>query len=288
VQITAELKSCTYGKSGVRLLKVERQGCCHHVKDIKVAVQVCGAFTSAYREGNNHEILPTDTMKNTVYALARQASIGEIERFGLRLSEHFLARNAHFSNVCVSLTENIWRRIACDGRPHNSAFQLCGAESRTAVVESDREHTSVKAAIQDLRVLKTSQSAFAGFLRDEYTTLAETKDRLLGTRINAEWRYNSDVRDFDRMADGVRQTLMETFAAHDSQSVQHTLYALGEAVLQRFSDIQEVRLSMPNLHYLPVDLSAFQMDNPNELFLPVEEPSGLIEATLSRPHALES
>jgi urate oxidase len=285
---TVELKSCAYGKTGVRVLKIERQGNHHYVKDIDVDIQVYGSFASAYEGGDNRCILPTDTMKNTVYAFVRQAPIGEIECFGLRLSQHFLEHNEHFDAVRISLAENIWDRINCEDKPHDSAFQLSSTERRMAIVENDRRRISVQGAIRDMRVLKTAHSAFTGFMRDEYTVLAETTDRLLGTRINTEWIYNSKKCDFACVAEGVRKILLETFAAHDSQSVQHTLYALGQAVLEKFSCIDEIRLSMPNLHYLLVDLSPFHMNNPNEVFFPIDGPSGLIEATLTRSNGLIS
>lgn len=285
---TVELKSCAYGKTKVRVLKVERQGTRHYVKDIDVDIQVHGSFASAYEEGDNRRVLPTDTMKNTVYAFARQAPIGEIECFGLRLSQHFLSRNDHFDSVRISLVENIWNRISCKDKPHNTSFQLSGTECRMGIVENDRRRVSVQGAIKDLRVLKTAHSAFTGFMRDEYTALAETTDRLLGTRINTEWIYNNEKCDFARVAEGVRKILLEAFAAHNSRSVQHTLYALGQAVLENFSCIDEIHLSMPNLHYLLVDLSPFHMNNPNEVFVPLDGPSGLIEATLIRSNGLIS
>jgi urate oxidase len=279
-----QLSECSYGKSGVRLVKVERHGARHEMKDLTVAIQVYGAFDAAYSDGDNRLVLPTDTMKNTVYALAGQAPLGEIETFGMRLAQHFLERNSHFARVRIRISEKIWQAIGCNGKPQHS-FQQMGPEHRTAVVESGRSKTWVQAGIADLVVLKTSKSGFAQFLTDEYTTLKETQDRLLGSSVNAQWIYMAVGQDAESPWKAVRGTLLDVFASHESRSVQHTLFAMGQAVLDRFEGIEEIRLSMPNRHCQLVDLSPFKMDNPNEVFVPIEEPSGSIEAVLKRPGA---
>jgi urate oxidase len=277
-----KLSDCGYGKSGVRLLKVERHGTRHEVKDIDVAIRVFGAFENAYTEGNNRFVLPTDTMKNTVYVLARLQPLGEIESFGVNIANHFLMRNPHLTRARIMISEHIWERIICNGQPQDSSFRMSGSENRTAVIDANRTNTLVQGGIRNLVVLKTSKSGFQDFLRDEYTTLKDTSDRLLSSIVNAEWSYSSAVTDFTNAWASVRATLLNTFAAHESSSVQHTLYAMAQAVLQAFNTIERITLSMPNRHCIPVDLSSFGMANPNEIFLPVEEPSGLIEATVER------
>ena len=168
------------------------------------------------------------------------------------------------------------------GKPHPSAFLRTGAEARTARLAGTRGGTTVHAGIKDLVVLKTTKSVFEDFLRDPYTTLKEDRDRILSTSIHAEWLYEGDELEYSPVWHGVRQALLETFAEHDSKSLQHTLYAMGEAVLGSFDRIREIRLSLPNKHFLPVDLSPFGMDNPAEVFLPTDEPHGLIEATVRK------
>jgi len=271
-----------YGKSRVRLVKVERHATRNDIKDLSVDIQLTGDFEASYTTGDNRLVIPTDTMKNTVYALARKAPIGEIEEFALRIAEHFLQRHAHVAGARIDISENLWRRIERDGRTHADSFQLWGPERRTAAVHRDRERTAIEAGIADLVVLKTKNSAFEGFLRDEYTTLRETNDRLFGTAVKAEWSYNATSLKFGDLWNGTRETLLEIFASHDSRGVQHTLSAMGEAVLERFPAVSEIHLSMPNRHCLLVDLSPFQLDNPNEVFVPTDEPHGLIEATLTR------
>ncbi len=283
MSIAIQLSHCTYGKTGVRLVKVERDAACHELRDITVAIQVYGDFENAYLDGDNRSVLPTDTMKNTVYVFARQQRLGEIEDFGMRLADHFMTRHAHLTGVRVAISENIWERMTCNGELSGSAFQKSAPEIRTAVIEAGRaKEKSIQSGIKDLIILKTSQSAFEGFLRDEYTTLKETQDRLFASKLSVEWTYNSDALDFKKVRQCVRAILLNIFAVHDSRSVQHTLYAMGQAALEQVGSIEQIWLSMPNRHCLSVDLSPFGLDNPNEVFVPVEEPSGLIEARLDR------
>jgi urate oxidase len=280
--VSFRLKENSYGKQGVRLVKVERHGTWDTLKDIDVEVRMTGDFAAAYEDGDNRLVLPTDTMKNTVYAMAGRGPIGEIEEFGLRLANHFLARHAHMQSARIGLSENLWQDISPGGRLHGQAFRLAGPERRAAVVDRDRDRTSITASISDLTVLKTSQSAFEDFLRDELTTLKESRDRLFGTSVNAEWTYRNASQDFGGTWRGVRETLLESFAQHESLSVQHTEYAMGQAVLQRFESIEEIRLSMPNRHCLPVDLAPLGLENRNEVFMPIDAPNGIIEAVIAR------
>jgi urate oxidase len=266
----------------VRLVKVERDGARHNLTDLNLDIQLRGDFTASYERGDNRLVLPTDTMKNTVYALARREPVGEIEEFGLRLAGHFLSRNAHVTGACITISQNGWTRISVGGRAHDHAFLQAGAEKRTAVVERDRSGARVRSGISDLVILKTTGSAFGGYIRDEYTTLKETKERILGTAVEADWIYCVDDASYSTCWQAVRETIMETFACHESMGVQHTLYAIGEAILERIEEIAEIHIAMPNRHCLLVDLSPFGMDNPNEVFLPIDEPHGLIEATLKR------
>jgi len=273
----------SYGKSSVRLLRVLRQEGRHDIKELTVTIRFEGDFESAHTKGENKKILPSDTIKNTVYALARQYPVEAVEDFALHLIEHFLTYNEQVSRVRIEALENPWSRIPHGTKPHAFAFmRASGPEKRTAVLSGTRERITIRAGIQDLDVMKTTKSAFDGFLRDPYTTLKEDGERILSTTIRAEWLYEGDEIEFNPLWHSVRQTLLETFAAHDSRSLQHTLYAMGEAVLATFDHIREIHLSLPEKHFNLVDLSPFGMDNSAEVFLPTEEPQGLIEATLRR------
>jgi urate oxidase len=219
-------------------------------------------------------------MKNTVYALAKQHAIQSPEEFCLRLAEHFLSRNSQVSRVRIEAEQTLWSRLSVEGKPHPHTFTGSNSEKRTAALAATRQEKSLHAGIEDLVVLKTTDSAFENFLKDEYTTLKEDRNRVLATSIHASWLFKDLPAEFNEMWRGVRETLLESFAAHDSESLQHTLYAMGQAVLEKFPGVREIRLSLPNKHYNLVDLSAFHLENPKEIFLPTDEPHGLIEATL--------
>jgi urate oxidase len=271
-----------YGKQRVRLLRVSRQEGRHDIKELTVGVRFEGEFEEAHTLGDNRKILPTDTMKNTVYALARQHPIESPEKFCLQLTAHFLAQNPQVSRVHVEAVETLWSRLPFGGKLHPHTFTSSTAEKRTAAVNGTRDENTVAAGIQGLVVLKTTNSAFEDFLRDEYTTLKESRDRILATIIRANWIYQGEEAEFGALWHGVRQMMLETFAEHDSQSLQHTLHAMGESVLSNFDSIREIRLSLPNKHYNLIDLSPLHLDNPSEIFLPIDEPHGLIEATLRK------
>ena len=271
-----------YGKSRVRLLHVTRREQQHEVKDLTFSIQFEGDFEAAHLAGDNRQILPTDTIKNTVYVLARQFPVEPVEDFSMRLIEHFLSANPQVSNVRVFAVERGWNHIPRSGGAHPFAFTNAGKERRTSQVDGRRGEFKIRAGIENLMVLKTAQSTFEGFLRDSYTTLRDTHDRILSTNLRAHWLYQGNKIHFSQMWQGVRQVLLEHFADHDSRSLQHTLYAIGEGILKKFESIREIRLSLPNQHYNLVDLTPFGLSNENEIFLPIAEPHGLIEATLKK------
>ena len=270
-----------YGKSRVRLVHVTRGRDRHDLKDLTVNIQLEGDFETAHTAGDNRKVLPTDTMKNTVYVMARKHPPQEIEDFAQQLVAHFLERNPQVSQARVEIRESLWERVPKEGRAHPSAFQAT-AEKRTTEVTGTRQRVSIHSGIEDLVLLRTSGSAFEDFLRDDYTTLKDASDRILSTAVRARWLFGPGEISFGECWRGVRETLVGTFADHPSKSVQHTLYAMGEAVLNRFPAIAEIRISMPNRHCLPVDLTPFHLENRNDIFVPVDEPHGLIEATLKR------
>jgi urate oxidase len=270
-----------YGKQRVRILQVVRRPDRHDIKELTLGIRLEGDFESAHSKGDNRKVLPTDTMKNTVYALAKQHAIESPEEFCLRLAEHFLSRNPQVSRVRVEAAQTLWSRLSVEGKPHPHTFTSSAGEKRTAALSAAREEKTLRAGVDGLVVLKTTDSAFEHFLKDEYTTLKEDRDRILATSIRAAWLYRDHPAELDSTWHGVRQSLLETFAGHDSESLQHTLYAMGGAVLKKFTGIREIHLSLPNKHYNLINLSPFHLDNPKEIFLPTDEPHGLIEATLS-------
>src|ERR1700691_6513378 len=216
-----------YGKSRVRLLRVLRQEGRHDIKELTVGIRFEGDFEAAHTKGENKKILPSDTIKNTVYALARQYPVEAVEDFALHLIEHFLTYNEQVSRVEIEALENPWSRIPHGAKPHAFAFtRASGPEKRTVMLGGTREGVAIRAGIQDLDVLKTTKSSFGGFLRDPYTTLKEDRDRILSTTIRADWLYESDEIEFSPVWHGVRQTVVENFVAHESNLLAPTLAAL--------------------------------------------------------------
>src|SRR5579883_1378616 len=278
--MTIRLGENGYGKQRVRILQVIRHADRHDLKELTVGIRLEGDFETAHTKGDNTKILPTDTMKNTVYALAKQQRIESPAEFCLRLADHFLSHHAHVSRARMEASETLWTRLPYGKTLHPHTFTRSSEERRTTTVTATRKEKSVQAGIKGLVVLKTTDSAFEGFLRDAFTTLREDRNRILATAIRTAWLYRSNDTAFESTWHDVRQTLLEAFAGHDSKSLQQTLYAMGEAVLAKFKSIREIQLSLPNKHYNLVDLSPFHLDNPKEIFLPTDEPHGLIEGTV--------
>ena len=273
----------SYGKSGVRLVKVKRGAGRHELWDLDVAVALEGDFEAAYVAGDNSGLLATDTMRNTVYALARDHLTGSIEEFGLALVDHFLEAGPTVERAEVTITQFPWNRIEVDGRGHEHSFVRGSGERTAKVTGAEGGYRSVKAGFDNLLVMKTTQSGWEGFLKERFTTLPDTDDRILATVATAEWSYGKDVDlDFDGLWGGVRDRILATFTDHYSPSVQNTLYRMGKAVLEAFPDVEKIRLSFPNKHHIPYDLSRFGMENPNEIFWATDEPYGLIEGSVER------
>jgi len=277
-----DLVANNYGKSDIRLLRLSRSGQRHEIKDLNVDIQFEGDFGAVHTQGDNSAVLPTDTMKNTVYALAARQPVGEIEEFGMRLVAHFLTNNPQVSTVTVRIGEHLWSHIPAHGTPHPTAFVSGGGELRTARIIGTREETLISGGVEQLLVLRTAGSAFTGYIKDAYTTLAETRDRIFATMIKAEWIYAVSDASFVSCWEKIRQALVETFATHKSESVQHTLYKMAESALACCDQIREIRLSMPNKHHLAFDLTRFGIEDRAEIFVPTDEPYGLIEATVRR------
>ena len=276
------LRATAYGKSRVRLVQLTRRNDRHELCDLTIAIRFQGRYDESYTAGDNSAVLPTDTMKNTVYALAAAERIRHAESFGLVLARYFLDRNPRLERVRIDITEHAWGRIASGDRAHGQAFVRQGPDTRTATIDGDRRLLTVDAGVADLVILKSSHSAFAGFPRDEYTTLPETHDRIFATSLTATWRYRDLDVSFDTAWRAVHKTLLESFAEHHSASVQHTLHAMGQAVIESVDDVTSIHLVMPNKHHLPVDLARLGLENRNEIFVPTDEPHGLIEGTVTR------
>jgi urate oxidase len=254
----------------------------HEIHELTVDIRLEGDFGASYTQGDNSGLIATDTMKNLVYVLAQGRPAEAIEDFAAALAGHLLTEYAHVASVRVHIAEQPWQRITINGRDHPHAFIGGGSEARTAVVVRSRDSLRFEAGLEGLQVLKTSGSSFSGFIRDQYTTLRETEDRILATEVQARWLYSAADVDFDDGHRRVRSALLETFAMHDSQSVQQTLHRMGAAALAACAAIEEITLTLPNQHRTLVDLEHFGRENRNEIFVAADEPFGLISGTLRR------
>jgi urate oxidase len=278
-----ELAENRYGKSRVRLMKVTRHDHGHDLCEWTVQVLLRGEFNTAHLDGDNSKILPTDTMKNTVYSLARTSKATSMEEYAKELADFILGRNPQVESASIHIESTLWKRLTVDGEPHPSAFMRGSNELQTTSVERAQKGAfHVLSGLDNLVLLKTATSGFEGYIKDSLTTLPETKDRLFGTAVSAEWRYTSANLTFDTVRTTLREVLLRTFANHDSKSVQQTLYAMAQSALEEVAEIDDIEIIMPNKHCLLVDLSRFGQDNPNEIFVPTDEPHGYIEARVRR------
>lgn len=271
-----------YGKNAVNLSKIIRHADHHEFRQISVSVALEGDFDTAHTHGDNSNILPTDTQKNTVYALAKEHFTGTIEAFGIQLAEHFLSRNPQVSKVRIELLEHAWQRMHFDGAAHTHSFTGGSTEKRRALVTRTAQGTQVASGLLDLLLLKTTDSGFENYIKDEYTVLKETADRILATKCEATWQYTTPDLDFEATYQQIRTTLLRTFAGHKSLSVQQTLYAIGEQILLANDVVQEISLVMPNKHHIPFNLEQFGLENNNEIFVATDEPFGYITGTVVR------
>jgi urate oxidase len=268
-----------YGKAETRLVHVDRGGDSHVLTDLNVSVALSGDLAATHLTGDNAGVLPTDTMKNTVYAFAREHGVGSPEAFGLVLARHFVATQPQVAAARVSLESFGWERLG----PHS--FRRNGDLVRTAVVTVAGAGTQVVSGLKDLVLLNTTDSEFHGYPRDRYTTLPETTDRILATAVDARWRHLTDSTDWEASFAGAKDALVEAFVGTYSYSLQQTLYAMGERLLRDRPEVAEVRLTLPNKHHYLVDLSPFDLTNPQEVFIAGDRPYGLIEGTVTRDDA---
>jgi len=279
----ASLGENCYGKSRVRLSRITRHGDHHDFNEWTVHVLLYGDFESSFTAADNSNILPTDTMKNTVYSLARASTAMTIEEFAMESGNYLLNNQPQISKACVDIEEKAWERMEIGGSPEPTTFKLGGPELQTvSAVRAKGGEWAITSGVDGLTILKTTKSAFTGYIKDRLTTLKPATDRIFGTCATVKWEFASSTPDYAGVRSKVIAALLKEFAAHNSMSVQHTLFDMGKAALDATPEIARIRLTMPNLHHLLADLSPFGQDNPNHVFVPIDEPHGYIEATVER------
>jgi urate oxidase len=271
-----------YGKAENRVVRIVRDTPRHEIRDLNVSSSLRGEFTEAHTSGDQAEVLPTDTQKNTAFAYAKLHGVSSIEDYALALGTRLLEATPAASAAQVRVEEYAWDRLS------QHAFVRRGGAVRTCVVTVGRNATHVLSGVQDLVVLKSTDSEFKGFLKDEFTTLAETDDRILATSLIAKWRHTSTDVDWNASYADVRECLLSTFATTYSRALQETLHMMGSAVLGSHPGIAEIKFSAPNKHHFLVDFSGFDIEgltNDGEVFIAADRPYGLIEAQVTRDDA---
>jgi len=281
-----------YGKAENRVVRIYRDTDRHEIRDLSVSSALRGDFRDAHVTGDQANVLPTDTQKNTAFAYAKEHGVESLEDYALALGGRFLEAAEAATGARIEVEEYAWDRITVggpSGAGHDHAFVRRGGDVRTTVVTltgrgADRK-TWVVSGLRDLIVLKSTGSEFKGYLKDRYTTLKEADDRILATSLVARWRYDGTDVDWNKSYDDIRALMLEAFATTYSHALQESLYAMGKAVLEAHSEVAEIKFSAPNKHHFLVDLEPFGVENNGEVFVAADRPYGLIEATVTRDDA---
>jgi urate oxidase len=274
-----------YGKAENRVVRIYRDTPRHEIHDVNVSTCLRGDFSAAHLAGDQSEVLPTDTQKQTAYAYAKEKGLTSIEDYGLALARHFVHDVEPVTGARIEIDEYAWERAIVDGAEHNHTWMRKGQEVRTAAVTVDADGEWVIGGLKDLVILKSTGSEFSGFLSDPYTILEPTNDRVMATSLTAQWRFTSTEVDWEQTYAGVKTQLVRQFALVQSLALQQTLYEMGKAVLETYPSIAEVRLAAPNKHHFVYDLSPFGLQNNKEVFNADDRPYGLIQATVTRDDA---
>ncbi len=278
-----KLTANSYGKSDVRLTKVVREGKTHHLAEYSVNVQLTGDFSLAYLGGDNRKVIATDSIKNTVYVLAKENHFTTPEQFAVLMAEHFPSEYKQVETAKVEIVEARWKRIRVNGDPHEHAFVNGGTELHSCTVYTARGgKTIVHGGVRELQVVKTTNSAWKDFWTDRYRTLKDTNDRIFGTSITANWEYDRSDADFERCTAAIRTAMLEAFASHVSLGVQHTMYEMGRAALAAAPEIKNIEFRLPNKHRIPFNLDPFGLKFENDIYVWTDEPYGDISAFIER------
>jgi urate oxidase len=277
-----KLQTNRYGKARVRVFKKIKKDGVHIPKELDVKTLLEGDFGDSYTKDDNKKIIATDSIKNTTNVLAYNQLGTETEPFGIALCEHYLKKYPHVSSVSVETLERVWERQIVDGKPSGTNFvSTCKGTPRTRTIAT-RDSIETTSGVRELVILKSSGSAWEDFLQDEFATLPDANDRLLATSLTADWIYQKAPASYATANATIIQAMLEAFSTRFSPSAQSTQYHMGEAALNACPEISQISLTMPNLHYLVIDLAPFDIKNDKELFVPTDSPQGWIEATVAR------
>lgn len=280
--VDVSLTAHGYGKSGVRLAKVARDGDTHRFHDLTIDLSLSGDFSVAYLHGDNSSSLPTDTMRSTAYVVAQDVSLDEIETYGEAVLRKLLGSTPSAQSAQARIVEHRWERLVVDGVAHPHSFRAAPAVGTATVVLGRDGSLDVSSGLDELVLAKTTGSGYSGFIRDDLTVLAETDDRIMATSVAASWTWSARPASYVEARAAVQEQFERVFATQHSLAVQQTLYAMAQAAIEAVAEISSVSLSLPNRHHVAVDLSRFGRRNDNEVFVVLDRPYGLIRGTVGR------
>ncbi|KAJ5666917.1 Uricase [Penicillium macrosclerotiorum] len=319
------LAAARYGKDNVRVYKVHRdeKTGVQTVVEMTVCVLLEGDIETSYTKADNSVVVATDSIKNTIYITAKQQPVTPPELFGSILGTHFVEKYAHIHAAHVNIITHRWVRMNIDGKPHPHSFIKDSPETRNVQVDVvEGKGIDINSSINGLTVLKSTGSQFWGFVRDEFTTLKETWDRILSTDVAANWQWRrfsslpevkANAHNFNEAWETARATTLKTFAEDNSASVQATMYKMGELILAAVPLLETVEYALPNNHYFEIGMFSIPTSLPSlslcsspppplthhdidlswhkglqntgknaEVYAPQSNPNGLIKCTVGR------
>ncbi len=272
----------SYGKGRVRVFRLRRGADRHEVRELTCKVMLEGDFAGAYTQADNRQVVATDTIKNIVNVLAHENPDADNETFATLVGRFFVERYPQVEKADVYAVETRWARLAIGGEAHPHAFTLDGNGRPVARVAASRDALTVRSGLEGFTFMKTTEAGWADFHADEYRTLPDTDDRIVASSMDATWTWERPPAAYEAANATVLSTMLATFVGTYSASVQDSMYRMGEAALAAVPELREIRLAMPNKHYIPMNLSAFGIIEGGTVFLPTDEPHGQIEAVISR------
>jgi urate oxidase len=241
-----------------------------------------GDFSRAYTHGDNATSVSTDTIKNVVNIVARQNTGLGTEEFCQELAKKYLDSYPQVTSVAITAHETKWSRLSFGGRPHPHSFVLDSNGKPFVEVSATRAASTLVSGVDGFTFMKATRSGWEHYVKDAYTTIPETHDRICATSMVASWKWSAKPSSYPATNAKILDTLLEVFSTTYSSSVQDSLYRMGEAALAAVPEISEISMACPNMHFIPMNLSAFGLDNNNDVFLPTDEPYGQIECTVGR------
>ncbi len=271
-----------HGETRIRLLRVVRRGDRHDPRDLSVACRFEGDLSSAFVDGRLDALIPGEVVKNLVYATARDAGATEIEQFGLALAQRLLANHPQVTRTRVEIVESAWHRLEVGGKAQGQAFLSGSGERRTASITSNGQQVAVVSGIENLTIMRTAGFAPARQAIEDPGGRDDGLQRMLVASVSAKWSYSSADVTFGPYRQGVRSAVVETFGCHARRTVPHTMYAIADVVLGSVEEISEITLSVQERPYRPADLFTAGLENPDDLFVVLDEPLGLVEVTVER------